>query len=615
MYSAAELIEAVQRKLRLAQRRSHPPGEFPAGWRRWLDEMAARPGDVQGAPAQALVDELLSRPPRRPLPGRSTDLTRWQAFTAVLRQEWSDEPRDDRGLRGLAAGGSFLLNLVFALSLLYLLFAPPRLPPAREGEESVVQVEFIGRGTPSEPGGGPDAQPRPDAQPTVPDAAAPSPVPDAAMPPAPDSATETATVPPPMPALPEVPVATAQLPALPPPPLQVDERDVPTPEPPQPAPTPQPVTVSEPAPDTGMVFLPPPNPVLETATAAPELTADAPAVQRRDVPVVPEAPPQQRSLEFTPRDSANAPDLAVRPSEVERRDVAAPVRRPSLDMPVPTPADVPPLAPSTATVPERSVPVPVSRPSLQMRETPSAAAPSLSDRSDTTSVRERAVPTPSASNADPATPATDTLAGRQDPSEGRAAASSADGVPSARATTGGPAAAPAAGGWPDPRQADDFGASDREVEGGQRGRTDATGLYNPDGSIRLPDAPGSASPGLPPGTYTEEIADLDRAGTWLKRPPVGYEPTLFDRYWRPNETLLQEWVRRGIQEVSIPIPGTTKSIRCAVSLLALGGGCGISDPNLNEQPAIARPPPDIPFKPELQDDNGSLPEPVNDTWD
>jgi len=37
-----------------------------------------------------------------------------------------------------------------------------------------------------------------------------------------------------------------------------------------------------------------------------------------------------------------------------------------------------------------------------------------------------------------------------------------------------------------------------------------------------------------------------------------------------------------------------------VSLLQLGGGCSIVDPNLNEQPAEGRPPPDVPFKPELQ---------------
>lgn len=103
---------------------------------------------------------------------------------------------------------------------------------------------------------------------------------------------------------------------------------------------------------------------------------------------------------------------------------------------------------------------------------------------------------------------------------------------------------------------------------------------------------------------TEEIGDLDRAGTWLKRKAYDYEPTTFDRFWRPNETLLQEWVRRGIKQVSIPIPGSSKRIVCGISILQLGGGCWPVDPNLNEQPATARPPPDIPFKPGLQEGAG-----------
>ncbi|MDQ3206123.1 MAG: transmembrane repetitive protein, partial [Pseudomonadota bacterium] len=175
-----------------------------------------------------------------------------------------------------------------------------------------------------------------------------------------------------------------------------------------------------------------------------------------------------------------------------------------------------------------------------------------------------------------------------------------------RASTGaGPAPTPAPGAWPSPvPPAEDWGDAARSVAGGQRGTP--RGLYNSDGSLRLPDPGGSASPANPPGTMTEEIADLDRSGTWLKRRPTDFEPSTFDKYWRPNENLLEEWVRRGTKQVSIPIPGTSKKIVCVVSMLALGGGCGISDPNLNEQPATARPPPDIPFKPELQEDNGSI---------
>ena len=61
--------------------------------------------------------------------------------------------------------------------------------------------------------------------------------------------------------------------------------------------------------------------------------------------------------------------------------------------------------------------------------------------------------------------------------------------------------------------------------------------------------------------------------------------------------------------MSIPIPGTDKKLTCVVSMLQFGGGCGLVDPNVNAQPAIARPPPDIPFKPHLQEDNGSVPPP------
>ena len=104
----------------------------------------------------------------------------------------------------------------------------------------------------------------------------------------------------------------------------------------------------------------------------------------------------------------------------------------------------------------------------------------------------------------------------------------------------------------------------------------------------------------------KKIPDRDRRTR--SSPGVFYidPPTTFDKYWRPNQTLLEEWVQRGIKTIRIPIPGTGKSLECAVSLLALGGACGLSDPDANEQPATARPPPDIPFKPWLQEDNGSV---------
>ena len=127
-------------------------------------------------------------------------------------------------------------------------------------------------------------------------------------------------------------------------------------------------------------------------------------------------------------------------------------------------------------------------------------------------------------------------------------------------------------------------------QGGQGG----SGLFNPDGSPRLAD-----------DSFKPRFPDPYKEGTWLKRPSLGYRGTMFDGIWRPPENLLQEWVRRGIKELSIPIPGTGLKLKCVVSLLQFGGGCFPVNPDANEQPAREREAPDIPFKPELQEDNGS----------
>jgi hypothetical protein len=46
-----------------------------------------------------------------------------------------------------------------------------------------------------------------------------------------------------------------------------------------------------------------------------------------------------------------------------------------------------------------------------------------------------------------------------------------------------------------------------------------------------------------------------------------------------------------------------------VVLLALGGACDITDPNLQDVEAAARKPPDVPFKPELQENQDALGKP------
>lgn len=166
-------------------------------------------------------------------------------------------------------------------------------------------------------------------------------------------------------------------------------------------------------------------------------------------------------------------------------------------------------------------------------------------------------------------------------------------------TGAGPAAKSAAGGWPGQAKSDDWGASKRNVAGTGNGAGSSgngkPGLFNDDGSARLPDQWSKNNP-----------IDLDRSGTWLKRPGLEYKGTRFDQYWIPQGTLLEEWVRRGIKELSIPIPGTKFKLQCVVSLLQFGGGCMPVNPDANEQPATGRKAPDIPFKPELQEDNGSV---------
>lgn len=128
-------------------------------------------------------------------------------------------------------------------------------------------------------------------------------------------------------------------------------------------------------------------------------------------------------------------------------------------------------------------------------------------------------------------------------------------------------------------------------------------LFDAHGRARLPEAP-AASRGAPGGEadgWTRER--LAGAGTWLKRPPYEHRPTSFDQYWVPNESLLAEWVRKGVRNIAIPVPGTDTRIQCVISVLQLGGGCGLEGA---VQPAQARAAPDIPFKPGLQQDNGSF---------
>lgn len=444
--------------------------------------------------------------------------------------------------------------------LMYQQFLATAHPP-RKGQEEVVQVEFIGQGTPEETGGGSDAAPTP-----APQEAAAAVTTEAE--PEPAASQAAATQPEPVESPPAV--ATTSPP---------DESE-PEPEPvdqPPPRMVDQAIQVSEPTPDADTDYkLPPPMPRLQ----APQI----------NVPDRPLTVPETSVVELPRRQEPTLPTIAPRPVPEAAIEQTVP------DVVVREVAQPLPMAPTiTMSRPTVSVPTqPLKTQALREREIPAPPATALATQSE----QPVATEAETASSEAPSAQASARTAA-SDESDQAASAQSA-----------GPKTEAAPGGWSSPKRSDDWGESTREVAGAEKG--DPSGLYNSDGSVRLAETPGSASPGQPPGEITDEIVNLDRGGTWLKRAPTDYEPTAFDRYWRPGESLLEEWVRKSITTVRIPIPGTTKHVVCKTILLMAGGACDITDPNLQDVPATARPAPDVPFKPSLQEDNGSLPDPVEE---
>lgn len=552
-------IRALQLRMKLvAPHRRTPPGEFPPGWQQWFAAMPERTDAVTGADVDALVEVFVQREPARP-PASAPELSRWQAFNTLWRQEWDPPTPDDRPVRWIAwtiSVGWHLLLAGLLVWLMYLQLTSPSHPP-RKGEEEVVQIEFVGEGTLPEVGGGPAAEPARETETrTLPESGQASAAPAPSQP----APSETAQMPDER-AAEVTPVETP-----PPAPMETAPSEVAEPAPPA---VQQAVQVSEPVPEVSQEFvLPPPTPVLQrdvVPLAMPELTMPVPQVEVAEVPNL-----QRPSVAVIPSQSIRPPVLEQAVPKLVEREIAAPLPR------LPTPSIAQPVIASVERQP--------TAPALRSRDIPSPPSDS--------SPSEQAKSSPAtASASDVSTPAP--------------AAAGADTKPGAIADTAGPKPVAAPGGWATPARGDDWGDSTRERPGAQRGQP--PGLYDSDGSVRLAEPPGSASPGRPPGTPTDEIVNLDRAGTWLKRPPTDYEPTAFDRYWRPNESLLEEWVRKSVTTIRVPIPGTNKYVVCTTVMLVLGGACDITDSNLNNQPATARPSPDVPFKPELQEGNGSAP--------
>ncbi|MFF2048751.1 hypothetical protein ACFVUR_12950 [Stenotrophomonas bentonitica] len=551
---------------------------LPYGWGLWLRALSPLPRPFR---ASEVLAELAQREPM-PAGGRLPELSFIQAMRRLLWQGWDPAPRDQRWMRWTSALISALLHLMFALLLLWVALIRPPSEPEQGGESGRVQVEFVGRGTPQQEQGASPAA----AEPATADAAIAAAMANAQAMAQAEADARTASAPQPT--------------AAPAPP------SAPQPAPPAPA-TPaveQPVQATEVAQAT-TDFVVPPTSVPRTEVRV--MTREPQDIAVRERTVVTVEAPTPRTTVPAPRTAE--PQLRTPELTVQERQVTV------VEAPTPTVAIAGPRV--EATVPQREVQVrereirPVTAPSVNVATLPTREV-AVPGRSPEVAVRERAVPNAAPRPAPPSPAAASSTATAPAAANASTAASTST-APAATRAPASPSKAPP-GSWTTPNRSDDWGAANHPQDADLNGRAvsatqgNGSSLFKADGSVRVPgqEGHGNSERGAPGGEKDgwskERIA---QSGTWLKRPPYDYTPTSFDKYWAPNESLLAEWVRKGIKAVEIPIPGTSSSISCVISVLQFGGGCGLSDPNMQDQPAIARPPPDIPFKKELQEDNGS----------
>ncbi|CAH0182535.1 hypothetical protein SRABI102_02787 [Stenotrophomonas lactitubi] len=558
---------------------------LPYGWAIWLRTLTPLPRPLH---AREVIAVLLPRP-LPGSPGQLPALGPWASLRRLFWQDWDPAPRDQRWMHWTSALLSALLHLLFFLLLLWVAVIRTSSPDEQGSEGERVQIEFVGRA--AQEGGGDQAGAEAAAAAAAGagaagqdagGATAPRPQPAS---PAPSAATAAAA-------------ATSPTASVPPPP-EVEPAPVA-------APPPSPVQATEVAQATSDFVVPPMVPPRTEVSIVPRDTV--PTVRERSVQPVQAAPTPTPVR--TPEVAVQAP--RVRDVQVQEREIST-VEAPVAPQPMRT-TDIQVRVPQREVqVREREVQA-VTDPQVRMaavagRE-PTVRAPAGRE----VQVRERevaAAPLPAAStsagSAPTSTPAPAGSAAQNSASVARPAATST------APAQAGARPAPTPGNWATPARGDDWGASSRNREGANQGAAQASagkgdGLFNADGSVRVTgqDGAGKAERGAPGGANDgwskERIAE---SGKWLKRPPYDYTPTSFDKYWVPQESLLAEWVRKGVKAMEIPLPGTSTKISCVISILQAGGGCGLTDPNMQDQPAVARPPPDIPFKKELQEDNGS----------
>ena len=84
--------------------------------------------------------------------------------------------------------------------------------------------------------------------------------------------------------------------------------------------------------------------------------------------------------------------------------------------------------------------------------------------------------------------------------------------------------------------------------------------------------------------FDYQVPGMERYDKLMHRPPpIAYQSTRFDEYWKPDQdlltSLLTQMVEKTTREIRIPVPGRSHSTMvCRVSLLAFGGGCGVLTP-------------------------------------
>ncbi|MBB4603804.1 hypothetical protein GGR59_000009 [Xanthomonas arboricola] len=598
MTTAADLLQALRARMPgklILDRRTG----LPYGWATW---MSSRIGPAAAFDDDQVMGVLLARP-APPAGAGVALLSPFQAFRSLWWQHWEPRPKDQRPQHWLALLGSLLIHLGFIALLIWVVTVRWAPDDTQTGDESRVRMTFIGDGA-AEQGGG-QGQPDDAAQAASGDAASASQSSESAATSRPNGSSAAPSVPAPVESV-DPPSSTAQAQDIAPEPVAAAASEPVAPEVPRVTVQVPPVTIESPlqvteTPVATNDFVVPPPPTITVAPRPVESAAPQIEVRQRDVQTVTEQPQLrelQRPAATVAMRTANAPTVREREIVVpDRPQVVAPSVRSREITPT---VRMPEVAIRTAELPNVPDPAPQPAPAAPAQQTPTTPAP-------TSSTSVAAATQPSAASTQPNQAQANSARSAQ-PSSTTAAASSAAKPATSNA---GPAPADRSGGWDVAANADDWSKSDRHRAGGTTGANGArNGMFNADGSVHVVAGAGDAGNGAgdrgPPGSETDTWTrdQIAQGGTWLKRPPYGYTPTSLDKYWMPNQSLLQEWVRRGLKKIEIPIPGTTTKISCVVSLLQFGGGCGLSDPNLNNQPATARPPPDVPFKPELQEDVG-----------